>query len=137
MSTKVRFRSAAPPVPTTQRIAAACYFALSVIPGIHEVKLPGGDEIDVILTKGKTSYRIILEEFDHVEDIGIGSRLSETKIEYGFIKDHCGILDICLRAMQVSDFAPKIDDLYTDGDHKGCEASFRIQGEGYYIIKVR
>lgn len=88
---------------------------------------------------GDDDYTVEVEAID-VDDEDRGQGRAMLAGDYkapATIKDHVGILDMCLHALRNSEHAEKIDDLTTDGDGSDCEAIFEHSDEGDMIIRVR
>lgn len=84
-------------------------------------------------------WTVSIDEADVEDDEeGNGNLLTEMTCPMPVCIDyHTDVLDVCLAALRNSPIADQISDVTTDGDHKDCEAIFKVKDEGYMTLKVR
>lgn len=85
-----------------------------------------------VTLKNGNKYQISVAdyEFEVDEELDLPFIAHSPKV----IDDHFAILEQCIFALTGSKY--QISNLSQDGDHKDCEAIFKVDGE-YYVLKVR
>lgn len=120
----------------TEKILPCAMALLRTYPGVTVETVEECENYTVQLN-GK-EYTVSLDATDPEED-----EIGDAPMSDGFkkpktVKDHVGILDLCLYVM-ASDpsIRETISDLSTDGDGSDCEAIFCYAATDYFILKVR
>lgn len=115
-------------------IIDVCHQSLKNLVEVVNVQ-PDGFDVEI----GDDLYTVRLDTFDCDEDDGGDGTTLDRKIkDLTAIEDHADILSACLDAMARDEsIRDAVTDLTTDGDGKDCEAIFNVEGDGYYILKVR